>query len=180
MVAVLIKTFIVQPFYIPSGSMLPTLEIDDRVMVSKLHYRFGEPDAGDIVVFENPYAPDEDVGFPRAALDAVLEALGIRTSANEDLIKRVIAVEGDRFEIDGGRVLVNGEAIDEPYLADGAVMADQDPRRSRVRDGGQPRIEQRQPGLRSGPRRRHHREGAVPDLAPRSDRVALSSVVATR
>ena len=128
MVAVLIKTFIVQPFYIPSGSMIPTLEIDDRVMVSKLHYRFGEPDTGDIVVFENPYAPDEDVGFPRAALDAVLEALGIRTSANEDLIKRVIALEGDRFEIDGGSVFVNGEAIDEPYLADGAVMADQDPR----------------------------------------------------
>jgi signal peptidase I len=61
-------------------------------------------------------------------LDAVLEALGIRTSENEDLIKRIVAVGGDRFEIDGGHVLINGEAIDEPYLAAGSVMADQDPR----------------------------------------------------
>lgn len=108
--------------------MIPTLEIDDRVMVSKLSYRFGEPHRGDVVVFENPYGSHEDVAFPRAVLDAVLEALGIRTSENEDLIKRIIAVGGDKFEIDDGRVLVNGEAIDEPYLADGAVMADQDPR----------------------------------------------------
>ncbi len=127
-VAVLIKTFVVQPFYIPSGSMIPTLEIDDRVMVSKLQYRFGDPERGDVVVFENPYAVEEDRSWPEAALDAVLEALGIRTSINDDLIKRVIATGGERLEIHDNTVFVDGVALSEPYLAPGAVMPDQPPR----------------------------------------------------
>jgi signal peptidase I len=66
-VAVVIKTFIVQPFYIPSGSMIPTLLVDDRVMVSKVSYLWSEPERGDVVVFENPYAPELDESFPRAS-----------------------------------------------------------------------------------------------------------------
>lgn len=123
-VAVLIKTFLVQPFYIPSGSMIPTIEVDDRVMVSKLSYRFGEVERSDIVVFRNPYAGDRDESIPEAVVRNVLEALGIRTAATDDLIKRVVAIEGDVLEIRDNQVHINGEPISEPYLADGSVMPD--------------------------------------------------------
>lgn len=123
-VAVLIKTFLVQPFYIPSGSMVPTIEIDDRVMVSKLSYRFGEIERSDIVVFRNPYAGERDESLPEAVIRHVLEALGVRTEATDDLIKRVIALEGDVLEIRDNTVFVNGEPVDEPYLAPGSVMPD--------------------------------------------------------
>jgi signal peptidase I len=125
-VAILIKTFLVQPFYIPSESMVPTLEIDDRVMVSKLSYRFGAVERGDIVVFET--GPEEEMSAPEAVVQAVLDALGIRTSQTEDLIKRVIAVGGDTVEISDNSVVVNGVAVDEPYLNPGTLMADMDAR----------------------------------------------------
>lgn len=121
-VAVLIKTFVIQPFYIPSVSMEHTLEVNDRVMVSKLSYRFGDIERGDVVVFET--GPDQDLSLPEAAVQAVLDALGIRSSPNEDLIKRVIALGGDTVEIADNHLLVNGEALTEPYLNDGAMMAD--------------------------------------------------------
>lgn len=119
-VAVLIKIFLVQPFYIPSESMVPTLLVDDRVMVSKLNYRFGEPQRGDVVVFEN--GVDTDESLPEAVVRAVLEALGIRTSGAEDLIKRVVAVAGDEVEIRDNRLLVNDVVAAEPYLADHVDM----------------------------------------------------------
>lgn len=121
-VAVLIKTFLVQPFYIPSGSMIPTLEINDRVIVAKVGT--GDVERGEIVVFENPYADDAPVGFVEAAGKAVLEALGIRTSPDDDLIKRTVAVGGDRIEIVANVVYVNGSPLDEPYLAAGSFMPD--------------------------------------------------------
>ena len=125
-VAVVIKTFIIQPFYIPSESMVHTLEVNDRVMVSKLSYRFGEIERGDIVVFET--GPRVELNAPEAVVQAVLDALGIRTSANEDLIKRVIAIGGDTVEIEDNHVMVNGELIVEPYLSPGTLMADMDER----------------------------------------------------
>lgn len=128
MVAVLIKTFLIQPFYIPSGSMIPTIEINDRVMVSKLAYRFGEPERGDIVVFRSPYAEDLDgETIPEAVVRHVLEAVGIRTAATDDFIKRVIAVGGETVEIRDSHVIVDGKPIDEPYLPPGTVMPDEDP-----------------------------------------------------
>jgi signal peptidase I len=125
-VAVLIKTFIIQPFYIPSESMEHTLEVDDKVMVSKLAYRFGDIERGDIVVFET--GPELEESVPEAVIQSVLDALGIRTSGREDLIKRVIAIGGDEIEIRDNRVLVNGTAIDEPYLVEDVFMADMPPR----------------------------------------------------
>jgi signal peptidase I len=124
-VAVLIKTYLVQPFYIPSGSMIPTIEVDDRVMVSKLSYRFGEPERGDIVVFRNPYAADVEESFSEAVVRNVLEALGIRTAATDDLIKRIVAIEGDELEIRESTVFVNGDPLVEPYLAPGSLMPDE-------------------------------------------------------
>ncbi len=123
-VAVLIKTFIVQPFFIPSGSMIPTLLVDDRVMVSKLSYRLGMPEMGDVVVFENPWAEDREESVTEAVVRSVLEALGVRTDASDDLIKRVIAVEGEVVEIRDGRVSVDGVTITEPYLPEGVSMSD--------------------------------------------------------
>jgi signal peptidase I len=124
--AIIIKTFLVQAFFIPSGSMLPTLEIDDRVMVNKLSVRFGEPEQGDVVVFDSPLAPngDDDPALDRL-LRTIQESLGIRTAVvPDDFIKRVIGTPGDTVEIRGNQVYVNGEAIEEPYVAAGSNMAD--------------------------------------------------------
>ncbi len=108
--------------------MIPTIEINDRVMVSKLAYRFGEPQRGDIVVFRSPYADDLDgETIPEAVVRNVLEAIGIRTAATDDFIKRVIAVGGETIEIKNNHVLIDGTAIDEPYLPPGTVMPDEDP-----------------------------------------------------
>jgi signal peptidase I len=126
-VAIVIKTFIVQPFYIPSESMVHTLEVNDRVMVSKLSYRFGDIERGDVVVFET--GPAIERSGTEQVVDAVLDALGMRSSGQEDLIKRVIALGGDTVEIRDNQVLVNGEAVIEPYLDEGAAMADMPERR---------------------------------------------------
>lgn len=126
LVAVLVKTFLVQPFYIPSESMLPTIEINDRVVVNKLAYRFGEPQRGDIVVFLNPSLTDEELEetVPEAVIRSVLEAVGIRTRGEDDLIKRVVAVEGETVAVRNGYLEVDGVAYEEPYLASGTVMPD--------------------------------------------------------
>jgi signal peptidase I len=123
-VAVVIKTFVIQPFYIPSGSMIPTLEIDDRVMVSKVNDVFGEIERGEILVFENPYRVDEEESVPEAVVRSVLEALGIRTSAYDDLVKRVIALGGEEIEIRDNQLFIDGVALDEPYLQPGSMMPD--------------------------------------------------------
>jgi signal peptidase I len=130
-VAILIKTFIVQPFYIPSESMVHTLEINDRVMVSKLSYRFGEIERGDVVVFET--GPALEQSGTEQVVGAVLDALGIRSSGQEDLIKRVIALGGDTVAISDNQVLVNGEPVVEPYLKAGVEMSDMPERR--IEDG---------------------------------------------
>jgi signal peptidase I len=125
-VAVLVKTFLVQPFYIPSESMLPTIEVNDRVMVNKLAYRFGVPQRGDIVVFLNPNLTDDelDESIPEAVIRSVLEAVGVRTRGQDDLIKRVVAVGGETVTVSDGRVEVDGEALDEAYVASGGAMGD--------------------------------------------------------
>ena len=115
--AVLIKTFLIQAFFIPSPSMIPTLEIDDRVLVSKLAYRFNGPQQGDVIVFDSPYfdpAPAQPL-WERMVRN-VLEAVGIQAAGTEDLIKRVIATGGDRVEIRDNQVWVNGTVLEEPYL----------------------------------------------------------------
>jgi signal peptidase I len=127
-VAVLIKTFLFQPFYIPSESMLPTIEVNDRVMVSKLSYKFGDPQRGDVVVFLSPFSiTDDEESVPETVVRTVFEALGIRAASTEDFIKRVVAVGGDTISIEGGNVVVNGSPVDEPYLPDDVEMADRPP-----------------------------------------------------
>src|SRR5262245_7475930 len=94
--ALLIKSFLVQAFYIPSESMVPTLKVGDRVLVNKLVYRFHPPRRGDIIVFEDPNPPPQP---HRNALDAfwhwLTEGLGFAQSPEKDFIKRVIALPGE-------------------------------------------------------------------------------------
>jgi signal peptidase I len=111
--ALLIKTFLVQAFYIPSASMVPTLEIGDRVLVNKLVYDFGVPQRNDVIVFEDPNAVEPDRGFFEGIWNWLTEGLGFATEAEQDFIKRVIAVPGDELEIKEGHVFINGEPFDE-------------------------------------------------------------------
>jgi signal peptidase I len=90
----LVRPFIVEAFYIPSESMVPTLEIGDRVFVNKFIYRFAEPERGDIIVFES------------------IEG------SEQDLIKRVVAVPGDTVAVQNGVLFVNGQPQEEPYVND--------------------------------------------------------------
>ncbi|MFI7022539.1 signal peptidase I [Micromonospora sp. NPDC049900] len=98
-VAVLVRAFVLQTFFIPSPSMENTLKIDDRVLVNKLVYNFRSPHRGEVIVFK---APVEWSGNP----------------AGEDFIKRVIGVGGDRIVCcdDQDRLVINGTPLDEPYI----------------------------------------------------------------
>jgi len=122
-VAVLIKTFLVQAFYIPSESMYSTLTEGDRVMVNKLSYVFGSPSRGDVVVFDNPGREDEGESLLGAVFRHVGESLGV-SSPDSALIKRVIAVGGETIEIREQQVFIDGVAIDEPYLDEGVKLRD--------------------------------------------------------
>lgn len=117
-VALVIKTFLIQAFYIPSGSMEPTLDIGDRVLVNKLSYRLHDVNRGDLVVFEAAEG-EGDCGQPVNQAAAAAADQGIR-----DLIKRVIGLSGDTVEGRDGQVLINGRVLVEPYLPDDVVTAD--------------------------------------------------------
>ncbi len=119
-IALLIKTFLLQAFYIPSGSMENTLLKDDRVLVAKFLYRFTDPAQGDVIVFASPLEasiPKEDHGPVGNFFNNLAEGLGLKSS-ERDFIKRVIAVEGQTVQIKEGAVFVNNRKLDEPYLHD--------------------------------------------------------------
>lgn len=123
-VAVIVKSFLIQVFWIPSGSMEETLQVGDRVIVNKLAYRLGDPSRGDVVVFE----PET---FERESIVAkvsrnLFESVGLRTPES-DLIKRVIGLPGETVEIHDNTVYVDGVALDEPYLPAGLDMRDEGP-----------------------------------------------------
>ena len=90
-----VRPFVVEAYRIPTESMVPTLEVGDRVLANKFIYRFTDPERRDIVVFDSV---DED--------------------DDQTLIKRVVGVAGDEIQVQGGVLYVNGEAQDEPYLND--------------------------------------------------------------
>ncbi len=95
--AIGIRTFVAEARYIPSGSMLPTLEINDRLIIDKLSYRFKDPQRGDIVVFT-----------PTPALQ--------QENFKDAFIKRVIGLPGDTIEVKKGKVYVNGKMLIEEYI----------------------------------------------------------------
>lgn len=120
-VAVLVKSFLIQVFYIPSGSMLETLQIDDRVIVNKLAYRIGEPSRGHVVVFE-PETFEAESLVSKVARN-LLESVGLRTPQS-DLIKRIIGLPGETVQIRDNTVLINDLPLDEPYLPPNIRMRD--------------------------------------------------------
>ncbi len=113
LVALVIKTFLLQAFYIPSRSMEPTLRIGDRVLVNKLAYKAHDVHRGDIVVFERPKDEPPD--------------------AIKDLIKRVIALPGETISTQNGQVFIDGRPLTEPYLPVGTVTDNLPP--TKVPDG---------------------------------------------
>jgi len=123
--AIIIKTFFIQAFYIPSESMEPEFIVNDRILVQKTSYWFGEPQRGDIVVFQDPggWLSGEDQVNPNPVI-RLLEHIGLYPSGGH-LVKRVIGVGGDRVVCCDakGRISVNGKALDEPYLEKGSNNA---------------------------------------------------------
>lgn len=128
LISLIVKTFFFRAFYIPSGSMEPTLEIDDRIFVNLMVPGPFELNRGDVVVFR------DELGWlgpqPESELNPVQQTLMfvglIPDPANQHLVKRVIGLPGDTVRCCDaeGRVTVNGEPIDEPYIADGSAPSD--------------------------------------------------------
>jgi signal peptidase I len=98
--ALLIRVFVAEPRFIPSDSMVPTLEIGDRLVIEKVSYHLHSPQFGDIVVFDPP---------PQ------LQTLGF--AKDQAFIKRIIGQPGQTVEIKGGKVFVDRIALKEPYIA---------------------------------------------------------------
>ncbi|MFB7867994.1 signal peptidase I [Streptomyces sp. NPDC056069] len=130
-----IKSYLVQAFLIPSASMQNTLQVNDRILVDKLTPRFGsEPHRGEIVVFRDPggWLPEHSSESGSSVLRGVRKALslvGLMPSANEkDLVKRVVAVGGDTVECNiTGPIKVNGMPLEEPYIYPGATSCGDHP-----------------------------------------------------
>jgi signal peptidase I len=115
--ALLIKTFLVQAFFIPSASMEATLLPGDRVLVNKIDYLFHDPRRGDVIVFENPHPVPEPHRNPIAgAVHWLSQGLGFSQSPDEDFIKRVIGLPGDTVKVAADGTYVNGIKLVEPYV----------------------------------------------------------------
>ena len=104
LIALVLKATVVQTFYIPSGSMLPTLEIGDRIVVNKVAFKLGEVERSDLVVFSKP---------------TTLGNMGIN-----DFIKRVVGLPGEEISSRNGQVHINGKLLLEPYLQAGESTSD--------------------------------------------------------
>src|SRR5919205_1309691 len=119
-IALLVQAFIVKPYRIPSGSMEPTLDIGQRVLVTRIGTRFGHPDVGDIVVFNPPAGADQ----PSAVCGRSGEGGSSRTpcsrptarKSHQVFIKRVVAMGGDRISIHNGHVIRNGKRERDSYI----------------------------------------------------------------
>jgi signal peptidase I len=94
-----IRSFVAEARYIPSGSMLPTLQINDRLIIDKISYNFRNPDRGDIIVF----SPTDELK---------------RQNFKDAFIKRLIGLPGDKVEVKDGKVYVNGQPLPENYIED--------------------------------------------------------------
>ena len=131
-VSLFIKTFVVQFFFIPSGSMENTLQIDDRVAVNRIPFIANDIKRGDVVVFRDPdnWLPAADVSdspFVIAKAKAALVAVGVLPNpAKQYLVKRVVGVAGDRVICctNTGKLTVNGKEMNEPYIFAGNVPSD--------------------------------------------------------
>jgi signal peptidase I len=119
--AVIVKTFFLQAFYIPSESMEPTMLVNDKILVQKVSYWTGDVKRGDVVVFDDPggWLGEEDSRHATNPIQRALEVVGLYPTGGH-LIKRVIGVGGDKVVCcnEKGKMTVNGKVLDEPYLLD--------------------------------------------------------------
>ncbi|GAB2918706.1 hypothetical protein GCM10027280_02160 [Micromonospora polyrhachis] len=123
-IAILIRTFLLQPFFIPSGSMEDTLLVGDRVLVNKIVYDVRDPRRGEVVVFRGtdrwvPQAASQpETGFFKRLGRTLGDLVGFGRPGEKDFIKRVIGVPGDRVACcdELGRVTVNDVPLDETYI----------------------------------------------------------------
>ena len=126
--ALLLKTFLIQAFYIPSASMEPTLLIGDRVLVNKVVYDLREPRRGEIVVFtkDDGTAPPQG-NLVERFLRSFSSGLGVSPSGEKDYIKRIIGLPGDTVEMRDGVVMINGTPLPEATTTEGGYLAERDP-----------------------------------------------------
>lgn len=125
--ALLLRSFLVQAFYIPSESMVPTLEIGDRVLVNRLSHRWSGPDRGEVIVFADEAGAQRNAQNPLAGgLRSLAAGLGLAPPSEEDFIKRVVALPGEVIEIRDGVVLIDGEELPEAATGDGGYLSMRD------------------------------------------------------
>ena len=131
-VSLAIKTFLVQFFYIPSGSMENTLQINDRVAVNKVPFLSQSISRGDVVVFRDPanWLPEPYAGNSNIVVEKIKEGLvtvGILPNpAKQYLVKRVIGIAGDTVVAKDGVLTINGKATSEPYIFAGNKPSEMD------------------------------------------------------
>jgi len=116
-----IQHWIVKPYQIPSGSMEPTLDINQRVLVNRFIYRFTDPKIGDIVVFHPPEGAEENGSGQCGDLNAGVDKGSacdepVPEEADTNFIKRIVAGPGDTLSIENGHPVVNGEAAQEDFI----------------------------------------------------------------
>jgi len=129
-ITAVLRTFVAQAFYIPSLSMAPQLQVQDRIVVSKLSYRLHEARRGDIVVFDSPpslEAPPKPRPLASRATRAVLEGVNVVKPATTEYVKRIIGLPGEQVAARGGSLYVGDRLLVEPYLPTGLRTEDFDP-----------------------------------------------------
>lgn len=115
--ALTIQAFLVKPFRIPSGSMLPTLDLGQRVLVDRVSFRFSEPSRGDIVVFKPPKGADlQACGNPSQPGDNHPCAKPTKDRSDQNFIKRIVGLPGERLKVIDGRTYIDGRRQDEPFI----------------------------------------------------------------
>jgi signal peptidase I len=124
--ALLLKTFLIQAFYIPSESMVPTLEVGDRVLVNKVVYSLREPERGEVVVFrEDELLGPDDRSVGERILDSLTSGLGAPPS-ERDFIKRIVGLPGETVEVRDGVVFIDGRPLSEEPAEEGGYLLEPD------------------------------------------------------
>ena len=125
--ALLIRTFLLQAFYIDSGSMEPTLMIDDRVLVTKVAYLTDEPRRGEIVVMRRE-GPDDGAGPLQDLWESLMQGFRPPAGPPRDIIKRIIGLPGETVEVRDGVVYIDGAELPEAPAASGGYLGAVDER----------------------------------------------------
>lgn len=121
-VALGIQAFLVKPFRIPSESMVPTLEIGQRVLVNRVGEHFGDPERGDVMVFKPPQGADDNMcGIRHPAEQPCPRSTPGKSDTN--FIKRVVGLPGERLSVERGRVYIDGRPQKEPFIRPDAQCA---------------------------------------------------------